>query len=457
MDAADGVGSDVGENVAVVVGHVGRSELWGKILAARNSDRRCELKSACESSQRSPALRSHAMGAALPRSLADRCSRALEFYASPNRPVARMDLRDELEAALGELYSIETELGGGGMSRVFLAEETALERRVVVKVLPRELTGGVNVDRFRREIVLAAQLQHPHIVTLLSTGQVGGVPYYTMPYEEGRSLRAHLRERGPLPIGETVGILGDVAKALAFAHERGVIHRDIKPDNILLCGGAAVVSDFGIAKAVSDSKDAPPPTVTGESLTQIGMSIGTPTYMAPEQAAADPDVDFRADIYAFGVTAYEMLAGRPPFCDLSPRKLLAAHLSAAARADPRPTPRHAARARRPRDALPGEGAGRSSADGERVGARARDRAGGGGARARRRGARRPRASDWRSASSRSSRSRSWHAPRSSRWGFPSGCSPLMLVATVLVIVVLVGRAQGIARAVTPLTPARRGE
>ena len=184
----------------------------------------------------------------------------LEFYASPNRPVARMDLRDELEAALGELYSIETELGGGGMSRVFLAKETALERRVVVKVLPRELTGGVNVDRFRREIVLAAQLQHPHIVTLLSTGQVGGVPYYTMPYEEGRSLRAHLRERGPLPIGETVGILGDVAKALAFAHERGVIHRDIKPDNILLCGGAAVVSDFGIAKAVSDSKDAPPPT-----------------------------------------------------------------------------------------------------------------------------------------------------------------------------------------------------
>ena len=122
-----------------------------------------------------------------------------------------MDLREELEAALGELYSIEQELGGGGMSRVFLARETALERRVVVKVLPQELTGGVNVDRFRREIVLAAQLQHPHIVTLLSTGQVGGVPYYTMPYEEGRSLRSHLRERGPLAIGETVGILGDVA------------------------------------------------------------------------------------------------------------------------------------------------------------------------------------------------------------------------------------------------------
>jgi serine/threonine-protein kinase len=238
-----------------------------------------------------------------------------------------MDLRDELDAALGARYRIETELGGGGMSRVFLAEETSLGRRVVVKVLPRELTGGVNVDRFRREIVLAAQLQHPHIVTLLATGEVAGVPYYTMPYEEGRSLRAELRERGPLPIGETVGILGDVAKALAYAHERGVIHRDIKPDNILVCGGAAVVTDFGVAKAISLAKDVPPPAHTGEMLTEIGMSVGTPTYMAPEQAAAEPDVDQRADLYSFGVTAYEMLAGRPPFHDLSPRKLLEAHLS----------------------------------------------------------------------------------------------------------------------------------
>ena len=166
-----------------------------------------------------------------------------------------MDLRDELKAALGNLYSIEAELGGGGMSRVFLAEETALGRRVVVKVLPHELTGGVNVDRFRREIMLAAQLQHPHIVTLLTTGQVAGVPYFTMPYEEGRSLRQHLSDGGRLPIGETVGLLGDVAKALAYAHERGVVHRDIKPDNVLLCGGAAVVTDFGIAKAVVDSRD----------------------------------------------------------------------------------------------------------------------------------------------------------------------------------------------------------
>ena len=237
-----------------------------------------------------------------------------------------MDLRDELKAALGELYSIEAELGGGGMSRVFLAEETALGRRVVVKVLPHELTGGVNVDRFRREIMLAAQLQHPHIVTLLATGQVAGVPYFTMPYEEGRSLRQHLQDNGRLPIGETVGLLGDVAKALAYAHDRGVIHRDIKPDNVLLCGGAAIVTDFGIAKAVVDSRDTTPNSLRN-TLTQAGMSVGTPTYMAPEQAAADPDVDHRADIYAFGIMAYEMLSGRPPFYDLSPRKLLAAHLS----------------------------------------------------------------------------------------------------------------------------------
>ena len=380
----------------------------------------------------------------------------LEFYACPNRPVARMDLREELEAALGELYSIEQELGGGGMSRVFLAEETALERRVVVKVLPRELTGGVNVDRFRREIVLAAQLQHPHIVTLLSTGQVGGVPYYTMPYEEGRSLRAHLRERGPLPIGETVGILGDVAKALAFAHERGVIHRDIKPDNILLCGGAAVVSDFGIAKAVSDSKDTPPPTVTGESLTQIGMSIGTPTYMAPEQAAADPDVDFRADIYAFGVTAYEMLAGRPPFCDLSPRKLLAAHLS---------QPPEPIRARRP-DTPPAladlvmrclakEPADRPQHASELVRVleivqAGEERARAGAARG---GLGRRLALGFVAIVAVAIVARAAIIAM----GLPEWVLPLMLVATVLVIVVLVGRAQGIARAVTPFTPARRGD
>ena len=366
-----------------------------------------------------------------------------------------MDLRDELEAALGELYSIQQELGGGGMSRVFLAEETALGRRVVVKVLPRELTGGVNVDRFRREIMLAAQLQHPHIVTLLATGEVGGVPYYTMPYEEGRSLRSHLRERGPLPIAEVVGLLGDVAKALVFAHDRGVIHRDIKPDNILVCGGAAVVSDFGIAKAVSDAKDVRPPVEHSETLTQIGMSIGTPTYMAPEQAAAEPDVDHRADIYAFGCTAYEMLAGRPPFCDMSTRKLLAAHLS---------QPPEPILSRRP-DTPPAlaalvmaclekEPADRPQNAGELT--RVLELLDTG--------------------ESRVARSHAVQVGLGRRlalglvalvavailarasiiaMGLPEWVLPAMLVAAVLIIVVVVGRSSAIARAVTPMTPARR--
>jgi len=367
-----------------------------------------------------------------------------------------MDLRDELERALGELYSIQTELGGGGMSRVFLAEETALGRRVVVKVLPRELTGGVNVDRFRREIMLAAQLQHPHIVTLLSTGQVAGVPYYTMPYEEGRSLRAYLRERGPLPVGETLGLLGDVAKALAYAHDRGVIHRDIKPDNILLCGGAAVVTDFGVAKAVSDAKDSAP-VAHGDSLTQIGMSIGTPTYMAPEQAAAEPDVDHRADLYAFGCMAYEMLAGRPPFCDLPLRKLLAAHLST----PPTPILTHRpdvppALAMLVMRCLEKEPADRPQHANELLNVLEVVTTGA---------------------------ERSAHARTVSKslgrklglgfialvlvailarasiiaLGLPEWVLPAMLVAAVLVIVTIVGRGVGTTRVITPLTPARRGE
>ncbi|HKH94278.1 MAG TPA: serine/threonine-protein kinase [Gemmatimonadaceae bacterium] len=368
-----------------------------------------------------------------------------------------MDLRDELEAALGELYSIEQELGGGGMSRVFLGKEKSLGRRVVVKVLPKELTGGVNVDRFRREIVLAAQLQHPHIVTLLSTGQVAGVPYYTMPYEEGRSLRAELRDKGPLPIGEVVGLLGDVAKALTFAHERGVIHRDIKPDNILVCGGAAVVSDFGIAKAVSEAKDQPPPSETGETLTQIGMSVGTPTYMAPEQAAADPDVDHRADIYSFGITAYEMLTGRPPFCDSAPRKLLAAHLTQA------PEPVLALRPDTPpalatlvMSCLAKEPADRPQT--------ARDLA---------QMLEIVQAGEQRAARTQAARGGLVRQlalglvglvavsilARASiiAMGLPEWVLPLMLIVAVLVIVFVVGRAQGIARAITPLTPARRRE
>jgi serine/threonine-protein kinase len=227
------------------------------------------------------------------------------------------DLRDKLQETLGNRYTIERELGGGGMSHVFLAEENALNRRVVIKVLLPELSGYVSTERFRREISLAARLQHPHIVPLLSAGELDGLPYYTMPFVDGESLGTRLAS-GELPIPETIHILRDVARALEYAHAQGVAHRDIKPDNVLLVGTSAVITDFGVAKAISEA------TNTG-SLTSIGVALGTAAYMAPEQAAADPGTDLRADIYAFGATAYEMLAGHTPFAGRTPQSMLAAH------------------------------------------------------------------------------------------------------------------------------------
>ncbi|MGD8727409.1 MAG: protein kinase, partial [Gemmatimonadales bacterium] len=232
------------------------------------------------------------------------------------------DLLSRLKAVLGDAYHIERELGGGGMSRVFLAEETRLGRRVVVKVLPPEMAADVNVERFEREIQLAAKLQHPHIVPLLTAGSDGDLLYYIMPFIEGESLRGKLAREGELPIGEAARILREVLDALAYAHAHGVVHRDIKPDNVLLSGKHAVVTDFGVAKAVSAS--------TGEStLTSLGIALGTPAYMAPEQAVADPHVDHRADIYAAGALAYEMLCGRPPFAGQTPQAVLAAHVTQA--------------------------------------------------------------------------------------------------------------------------------
>ena len=206
------------------------------------------------------------------------------------------------------------------MSRVFLAEEIRLGRQVVLKLLPPETGAAVNVERFEREIQLAARLQHPHIVPLLTAGASGDLLYYVMPYISGESLRVKLAREGELPIAETVRILREVVDALAYAHRNGVVHRDIKPDNILLSEGHAVVTDFGVAKAVSASSG-------GESLTSLGVALGTPTYMAPEQAAADPHVDHRADIYAVGALAYEMLAGRPPFLAPTPQAMLAAQIT----------------------------------------------------------------------------------------------------------------------------------
>lgn len=229
------------------------------------------------------------------------------------------EIRDQLQTALAGTYTIDRELGGGGMSRVFVATETSLSRQVVIKVLPPELSGGVNLERFRREISVVAQLQHPNIVPVLSAGELEGLPYFTMPYVAGLSLRARLAS-GELPLADVLWILRDVAKALGYAHKHGVVHRDIKPDNVLLNEDAAVVTDFGVAKALTAAS-----ARGAGTMTSLGVALGTPAYMSPEQAAAAPTVDHRADIYALGVVAYEMIAGHTPFAGRSPQQMLAAH------------------------------------------------------------------------------------------------------------------------------------
>src|SRR3954465_12801137 len=194
-----------------------------------------------------------------------------------------LDLAEQLKASLGSSYTIARELGGGGMSRVFLADDNALGRQVVIKVLLPELAASVNADRFKREVQLSARLQHPHIVPVLTAGEVNGLPYYVMPFVKGESPRAPL-PAGPLAIPEVISILGDVGKALAYAQSDGIVHRDIKPDNILLSGGASTVADFGIAKALAAAQrggrpEGDSPTDIDESaLTSLGTSLGTPAY-----------------------------------------------------------------------------------------------------------------------------------------------------------------------------------
>jgi serine/threonine-protein kinase len=254
--------------------------------------------------------------------------------AAPDR------LRDQLQTTLGAAYTLGRELGGGGMSRVYVAHDEALGRDVVVKVLAPELAQGLSAERFAREIRLAAALQEPHIVPVLAAGVTAdGLPYYTMPLVEGESLRARLG-RGAVPLGEAVAILRNVGQALAYAHARGIVHRDVKPENVLLSSGTAVVTDFGIAKALQRARTVAPDgpgTPTQAGLTQLGTSLGTPAYMAPEQAAGDPATDHRADLYAWGVVAYELLAGRHPFAGrTSPQQLMAAHF--AETPGPLPTP-----------------------------------------------------------------------------------------------------------------------
>jgi serine/threonine-protein kinase len=225
-----------------------------------------------------------------------------------------------LKAALADRYRIERELGQGGMATVYLAQDIKHDRKVAVKVLRPELAASLGSERFLREIRIAAQLSHPHILPLHDSGEADGFLFYVMPYVDGESLRGRLDRLGELSVPETAKILREVADGLAYAHERGVVHRDIKPDNVLLSGRHALVTDFGVAKAVSEA--------TGRhSLTTAGIALGTPSYMAPEQAAADPHTDHRVDIYAFGVMAYEMLTGRPPFVAPTAQEVLAAHVT----------------------------------------------------------------------------------------------------------------------------------
>jgi len=232
-----------------------------------------------------------------------------------------MDLRRQLQDALESAYTLERELPRGGMSRVFVAQELALGRRVVIKVLAPELAATLSAERFKREITLAARLQHPNIVPLLSAGQAGTLLYYTMPLVDGESLRERIDRDRPMSFTVIYRVLEEVAGALAYAHGEGIVHRDIKPENVMFFHGRAVVLDFGIGKAVTAAL-----RNDGDiRITLAGTSLGTPAYIAPEQASGDPSLDQRADIYALGVVGYEMISGHPPFRGRTPQAIMAAH------------------------------------------------------------------------------------------------------------------------------------
>lgn len=243
-----------------------------------------------------------------------------------------MELRERLQAAVGDAYRLERELGGGGMSRVFTATDTALGRTVVIKTLPPGLTAGLSAERFRREIRLLAHLSHPNIVPIISAGDRDGLLYYVMPYVASDTLRHRLERDSPLPIDEAVSIAMEIGEALDYAHRQGIVHRDIKPENILLVDNHAIISDFGIARAITRA-------VGEEALTGTGMIVGTPGYMSPEQAAGFHDVDERTDVYSLVVVVYEMIVGEIPGRWLTEESVRAGRVMDAA-------PRHRAGARR---------------------------------------------------------------------------------------------------------------
>ncbi|MBA3258076.1 MAG: serine/threonine protein kinase, partial [Gemmatimonadales bacterium] len=251
------------------------------------------------------------------------------------------DTFQRLRAALGERYVLEREVGAGGMATVYLAQDLRHRRRVALKVVRPELGGPLGLERFLREIELAARLQHPHILPVFDSGLVeggdgGAMPYFVMPFVEGESLRHRLQREGRLSPEDAVALASEIAEALAYAHSQGVVHRDIKPENILLSGGHAVVADFGVAKAIESGVAAEASAVGATKLTGVGFAIGTPHYMSPEQATGRDVVDARADQYSLGCVLYEMLAGAPPFTGDTAQSIIAKAMTA-----PRPRPSRA--------------------------------------------------------------------------------------------------------------------
>src|SRR5216684_5153115 len=239
-------------------------------------------------------------------------------------------VREALSAALGDRYTIDRELGRGGMATVYVAEDLRHSRQVAVKVLRPDVAAAVGAERFLREIAIAARLTHPHVLPLLDSGQAAGSLYYVMPFVRGETLRERLVREPRLPLKDALGIARELGAGLDYAHREGFVHRDVKPENVLLADGHAVLADFGIARAIFRAG--------GEHVTEVGLAIGTPEYMSPEQAAGDRELDGRCDEYALACVVYEMLAGEPPFSGDSARAIVARHLS-----EP-PTP---LRARRP--------------------------------------------------------------------------------------------------------------
>jgi eukaryotic-like serine/threonine-protein kinase len=232
------------------------------------------------------------------------------------------ELRDQVQANLGAAYTVERELGGGGMSRVFVALDEERGLRVVLKILPPDLAAGVSLERFQREIRLATQLRHRHIVPVFGSGEADGLPYYVMPFVEGESLRDRINRQQQLPVDEAIRIAREVALALEYAHGLDIVHRDIKPENILLDGTHAVVTDFGICRAITHSTDIDP-------ITLAGMAVGTPQYMSPEQAAGEREIDGRSDVYSLACVLYEMLVGDPPFTGRTAQAVIAKRFAGA--------------------------------------------------------------------------------------------------------------------------------